>query len=125
MEKLGTAYRRISLISLSLEKNESGDEIQEFQKMAHTFFPNTNVELSFQDEQPKTCDILLTGLHEEDFMSKKYKSFLNQHSTIYILYPGGKIYRQNSDLEDQKIEIRYNLEESPPFAHSENCTETT
>jgi len=103
VEKSAKPYRKISLTCLAERMDK--DKVPQFQAMMQVLFPTTNVEISFHDEQNKKCDLLFTGSLEDEFSSKKYLSFLNPQSTTYIIYPQGKMSRQNNDRENQRVEI--------------------
>jgi hypothetical protein len=101
--KLAKPYHKISL---TFTECVDQDEIMKFQTMMQALFPAINIEIGLLSEQNKKCDFLFTGSRESEFSSKKYLSYLNAQSITYIFYPYGKIFRQSSDREDQRVSIR-------------------
>jgi hypothetical protein len=99
-EKEGKKFSKITLISLAelWDKNT----LSPFQTMLQALFPTSNVEIIFKQAQNKKCDFLLTGPLEEEFKSRQYLSFLSPKSTTYIVYPRGKLSRQDNDQEDKR-----------------------
>lgn len=120
VEKSVKPYRTIS-IALTNNDQNSHDPLKKMLKaffpdydqndhaalktMMKAFFPKTNVEIGMFNEKNKKCDLLITGSVESEFSSKNYLSFLSPQSTTYILYPRGKVTRQNNDREDQRVDI--------------------
>lgn len=103
VEKSARPYRKISL---TFTESVDQDEVMQFQTMMQALFPATNIEIGLLSEQNKKCDFLFTGSLESEISSKKYLSYLNAQSTTYIFHPQGKIFRQSSDREDQRVRIR-------------------
>jgi hypothetical protein len=91
---LEQSARRYNKISLSCLEKADNETLLPFQAMMQALFPTSTIEISAH-EQDKTYDLLFTGSLEEEFRSKQYLSFLNPESTAYIMYPEGKIVRQN------------------------------
>lgn len=102
LEKSPKAYQNISLLSLS---NSYKDEGPKFKGMMESLFPNTNIEITFERQTNKKCDLFFTGNGQSEFDTKEYLKFLNKQALSYIFYQGGKLFRQINDQEDQRVQV--------------------